>query len=1076
MKKFLVFLVSLVVVVCVGLTTYYFMRNNEIISVKTKEIYCNAGDTISLNSLGISIKKANVSKKTKFNYNAGGEDVTKYIKFDEESSSFIVSQENAGEVTLVIRTTNKKYPDFTINVHIGNGTQENPYFIFNQRDLARIGSTYRLDSHFKLMGNITLTADFNPIGFNSATQTWDGFNGNFDGQGYTIKNLSLVERDVKNAGFFSTLGANAKVSNLVLENATITGAYDNVGVLAGVINGNIEKVAVKNANITNSNITAYNNIGSIAGKLTGGIKLSYAENVTINANGTDEQELNYTIVGGLIGELNQANIQACYANDVELNISKSKSFASGGLVGKFYISEEKGSIQQSYANVTCDDNTFGSFVGQILGGESFDLEKANMLRYLIGNFAVVNNAETTSSITDAMLVHGAVGGLFVNESYAGRSAFYDKESALYLIRGYASAGEVVITNEFVFYAIDMNTITNWDTEYVWNVEGNSLPTLRMGSIYPTVPSGEYFLRNLAQKDLGNKETFVSTFSSNVNNQKIKLLEDVDLTAGWTPVSVTNSTVDGNGKTIRLNLNNAVNSNLGLFTILDNVTIKNLNIIVTGVNANATYAGALAGIIKSSDANATSLIENVTITFEDNFKTSTIYHFGGIAGQIENTVVDNCSVEGLKINAESKITGVGAIASYSTKSIIKNSTVSNISLIGNTAIAGLVATNDSAIINISGDVALTYNSNTEDAIIGGVTANNFGSIDNVDLIVNINIKNAGELTRVGGVSAINNGSISNVNITGENIAVNVTSNKEIQIGGVVATNFGGGNITSVLNAIKNIGTYNVNANQTVGGVAQINEGTISKVVLTSNLYGNTVSGVVAEMSTLTATIDQVVVGNYDASNKTLTQNEIKADKYVAGVVVDFKAGTITNVQTSSKLVGETNSTRSSLVALIFANGATLQNATIDSSFSGYGERYRETWTDFNAYTNKAEFGLSDDTKKGDERFNVYKYDSYHGKMQSVVINSANSGVSAAKAAMGSAFAFTKDYQDTSESSFIKVVNGFNDVTQFQGSFTFVCSTSVLGIKHEATKTLNFKIGNVWESNNGISLMFLNDIYA
>ena len=126
MKKFLIFLVSLVVVVCVGLTTYYFMRNNEIITIKTKEIYCNAGDTIPLESLGIKLKNANISKKTTFNYNAGGDDVTKFIKYDENTNSFIVSEDNAGEVKLVIRTSNKKYADFTINVHIGNGCRYVP--------------------------------------------------------------------------------------------------------------------------------------------------------------------------------------------------------------------------------------------------------------------------------------------------------------------------------------------------------------------------------------------------------------------------------------------------------------------------------------------------------------------------------------------------------------------------------------------------------------------------------------------------------------------------------------------------------------------------------------------------------------------------------------------------------------------------------------------------------------------------------------------------------------------------------------------------------------------------------------
>ena len=89
MKKFLIFLVSIVIVVCLGLTTFYFMKNDEIITISTKEIYCNAGDTISLESLGIVRKKAN--RKTTFNYNAGGEKVEAAIKFDKEKGYYILN-------------------------------------------------------------------------------------------------------------------------------------------------------------------------------------------------------------------------------------------------------------------------------------------------------------------------------------------------------------------------------------------------------------------------------------------------------------------------------------------------------------------------------------------------------------------------------------------------------------------------------------------------------------------------------------------------------------------------------------------------------------------------------------------------------------------------------------------------------------------------------------------------------------------------------------------------------------------------------------------------------------------------
>ena len=754
MKKFLVFLVSIVVVVCFGLTTYYFMRNNEIITIKTKEIYCNAGDTIPLKSLGISIEKANISKKTTFNYNAGGEEVTKYIKYDEESSSFVVSKENAGEVTLVVRTSNKKYPDFTVNVHIGNGSIENPYYIFNESELMRIGSTYRLDSSYKLMSNITLSSNFEPIGYNSTTSTWEGFNGTFDGQGYSIKRMNIKDITAESVGFFSSLGANAKVNDLTIENSTISGSYENAGVLAGVSNGYIEKVVVKDAVITNSALQ--NTTGSMVGVLNGDIMLSYADNVKLNINGTEANKLSSVTAGGFAGKINQANVQACYANNVKLNLSNIANTQAGGFVGLFNIGTETGSIQQSYSNTACSHEDFGAFAGRISTAKDFNLEKSNMLRHLIGNFAVVYGVANSSKITDQDLVSSMVDNFFVNTISPERSVFYEKETALYLIRGFANAGEVISTNEFIFYAIDMSTITNWDTTYVWDTSKNSLPILRMGSIYPATPSGEYFRRDLAQKDLGSKETFIDTFSSNVEDQSIKLLEDVDLTKGWTPVSVKNSTIDGNNKTIRLNLNNAVNGNLGLFTTLDNVTIKNLNIVVTGVSANATDAGALAAIITSSTSNSTSSIENVVITFEDSFSATVITNFGGIAGTIENTNIVNCSVSGLKVNADAKITNAGSVAGViNSTAKVNNVTISDSTINATSKVGGVAGTNAGTITNISGNVNVNYNSTTNKALIGGVTANNKGTIDNIKLTINISLKNAGTTT-VGGVVADNSG--------------------------------------------------------------------------------------------------------------------------------------------------------------------------------------------------------------------------------------------------------------------------------------------------------------------------------
>jgi hypothetical protein len=291
----------------------------------------------------------------------------------------------------------------------------------------------------------------------------------------------------------------------------------------------------------------------------------------------------------------------------------------------------------------------------------------------------------------------------------------------------------------------MNTSIEWDTTYVWNVTNNSLPILRMGSIYPAEPSGEYFRRDLAQKDMGNEDTFVHTFASDVVDQNIKLLDDMDVTSGWTPVNVTNSTIDGNGKTIIINLNNANGGMLGLFKTLDNVTIKNLNILVKGVSSNATNAGALAGVITSSDDLTNSTIENVNITFENSFGTPVITNFGGIAGTISKTNIKDCSINNIKVNSDSKISYVGSVAGViGANTTVENITISNCEVCGITSVGGIAGTNAGNIFDITGDVSVKL-VGTGTSYAGGIVAQNNGAIDDVNMSVKLTIAKVGEQT-------------------------------------------------------------------------------------------------------------------------------------------------------------------------------------------------------------------------------------------------------------------------------------------------------------------------------------------
>lgn len=1063
MKKFLIFLVAIVVVVCFGLTTFYFLRNDETITIDAKELYCNAGETISLDSLEISRKKAN--RKTTFNYNAGGEAVSSLINFDEEKGYYVVSNDAGGDITLVISTSNKKFAEFTITVHVGNGSEEYPYYIFNESDLNKIGTTYEMGKNYKLMNNITLTNGFAPIGFDTATKTGINFTGNFDGNGFTISGLNLSSADYEKAGLFYAIGSTGKVSNLVIDRTNIAGAYTNAGVLAGTIAGTVQNVGILNASINNTASNGF--IGALAGVYSGStLKTTYANNINI-VIGENNATTDNVVVGGLVGKLENTTAQATYVNEASISMIQATGLV-GGYAGEFVIGTNSGSIQQSYANTTSDATDFASFVNTVSTNATFDSANANMLRHFIGNIAIVQNKTVATDILDADLVKNYDNTYFTNVTYPANAVFFDEMAAQYMIRGYASVVEALETNEYVFYSVDAKT--NWDTEFVWKTSTYALPTLRMGAVQPASPASDYFRKDLEEKKVSSVEALLNILQNNTEG-KIKLMSDLDLGDTWTPVALKNFTIDGNGKTITLKLNNKTNNAMGLFSTIDNSTIENLNIVVTGVTANASYAGALAGRTYSTDNLTNTSIKNVHITYTGDFTATEFDAFGGMIAQATNTIITDSSVSGLVMNSSVDVIRAGGLVGNFLGGEANNNQVSA-TISGSSYVGGLTGVNMASLTNNSGVVVINYNQSVNNAKVGGIVGLNEETIINNDFTVTININNSNGTLFVGGVAGENNEIIENTTVKGTGISVADIEGK-IYVGGVAGVN--SSKIANTHNTMTKIGDYRVNKNIYVGGLTAINNGEISQCLTASNIYGNVVAGITAEMKiSSSAKIDQVVVGVYNSETKALSQNEIKGDKYVAGIVVDFRVGTITNVQAASKIIGGANSTRSSLAVLVFPYGATLKNATIDSSISGYGIKYRDTWSDFASYENKADFDL-DSSSTRDARFNLYKNDTHHGCLQSVVINSKQEGVNSAIAAMGEAWAWSKDYDDSSESSYIKVVDGFSNLSQFQGSFTFVCAKSVwFGIEHTATKQLTFNIGQIWESNNGISLLFLNNI--
>ncbi|WP_279155617.1 immune inhibitor A domain-containing protein, partial [Thomasclavelia cocleata] len=218
---------------------------------------------------------------------------------------------NSG-ITINITSSNSNSITLDINVPIvqGDGTTAKPYLISsaNDFDLIRKNST----KVFKLLNDIDLS---NVSNF----QTISNFSGTLDGDGFTIKNLTINNQ----SGFITNLSSIGIVKNLNFENVTITNSNTSHTGVFGNVSGKLENIAIKSGKISNQTIDngQYLGTGALVGLLfqTGIIQDCYSSaNVSQGIN-----------VGGLIGLNQNGTIQDCYING---NVNNGKK-SSGGIIG-----------------------------------------------------------------------------------------------------------------------------------------------------------------------------------------------------------------------------------------------------------------------------------------------------------------------------------------------------------------------------------------------------------------------------------------------------------------------------------------------------------------------------------------------------------------------------------------------------------------------------------------------------------------------------------------------------------------------------------------------------------------------
>lgn len=312
----------------------------------------------------------------------------------------------------------------------GDGTKDNPYQISNSAELAYFANKINQQSseptyeYYKLTDNIGLNYDeWTPIGVGDYDNQY--FYGSFDGNGYTISDLSISNVNSGNIGLFGTV-KNSEIKGLTLLGeitGITTSSSANIGALAGYSeNTSISECSVKYVNISNisTSDSVYSNVGCLVGKSSDGeIKECNAD----ESNAIVKQgSFNIGIICGLSG----STITDCrVTSEAELFETGSgvKNVNMGGLCGQQTKNVEKctvnaGKLSANNLSITNDSN-IGGLVGNVSGkvnlctvkftndtkktidGEEYSISiSVNSKNSYIGGIA--GNFAETAKITDCM--------------------------------------------------------------------------------------------------------------------------------------------------------------------------------------------------------------------------------------------------------------------------------------------------------------------------------------------------------------------------------------------------------------------------------------------------------------------------------------------------------------------------------------------------------------------------------------------------------------------------------------------------------------------------------------------------
>ena len=325
----------------------------------------------------------------------------------------------------------------------GTGTAEDPYQIANGAQLAYLassvnsGETYE-EKNFVLTANIDLNGlPWTPIANSFSDALLGGsdyrvFAGNFDGNGYTISNVSIgSETTPFESDVFGLFGATeGKISNLNLDTVSICGIAKiaSIGAVVGFAGGLVgySGGSVENCHVTGltMDMSAPSNVYAAAywvGGLVGALDGTQLIN-ECSVSGSITEKAGKGSIGGLIGELGKAAKITYSRSNVTVNVKADYYGGAdvGGFIGK---GNGKTDAETVIRNCYATGNvTGGAYTGGFAGG-LWGLNIKNC--YATGNVSQAAAAMASFVGTDASdsAYYGSITNCFTTGSVTGSSPF-----------------------------------------------------------------------------------------------------------------------------------------------------------------------------------------------------------------------------------------------------------------------------------------------------------------------------------------------------------------------------------------------------------------------------------------------------------------------------------------------------------------------------------------------------------------------------------------------------------------------------------------------------------------------------